>query len=341
MAGVRYRRVVIEGQAALVPPTVITTDSLERMLARTYAGLGLRPGFLELLTGIQARRFWEDGVRPSDAATRAARKVLLETGFDPRRIGALVSTSVCKDYLEPSVAALVHGNLGLRPEALNFDVGNACLGFFSGVSVVANMIELGQIEAGLVVAGEGSGEVTRSTVRKLMQPGVSMDDMRANLATLTLGSAAAAWLLVREDLATQGHRLRGLTAQAATEHSRLCVGTAEQMTTDPTTLLTEGVALAGRVWRQFCVDQGLQHANIAEYCLHQVGKANHDAVCGALQVPLDRALRVYPDIGNVGACGVPLTLSRAVEQGRVSSGDTVALLGIGSGLNCAMMALDW
>lgn len=341
MTALRYTRVVLEGQAALVPPTVITTESLERMLARTYAGLGLRPGFLELLTGIHARRFWEDGVKPSEAATRAARRVLAQTGFDPRRIGALVSTSVCKDYLEPSVAALVHGNLGLPSSALNFDVGNACLGFLSGVSVVANMIELGQIEAGLVVAGEGSGEVTRATVRKLMQPGADMDAMRANLATLTLGSAAAAWLLVRDEQGTSGHRLRGINAQAATEHSRLCVGTAEQMTTDPTTLLTEGVALAGRTWARFCADQGLSHSQIREYCLHQVGKANHDAVCGALGVPLDRALRVYPDIGNVGACGVPLTLSRAVEQGRVSAGDTVALLGIGSGLNCAMMALDW
>jgi 3-oxoacyl-[acyl-carrier-protein] synthase-3 len=333
--------VAVEGIFARVPETLITTESIERMLGRTYTSLGLRPGFLETLTGIQARRFWEEGVKPSDAATAAARSLLERTGFPKERIGALVSTSVCKDYLEPSVAALVHGNLRLPPSCWNFDVGNACLGFLSGLRVVADMVEAGAIEAGLVVAGEGSGDVTRATVRKLMAPGTTFDHLRSNLATLTLGSAAAAMLLVRADRTDSPHRLRGVTALAATEHSRLCVGTAEEMTTDPTTLLQEGVALAGRTWARFTVEQGTAHSEIKEYCLHQVGKANHDAVCGALQIPLDRALRVYPDIGNVGACGVPLTLHRALEAGRIRRGDTAALLGIGSGLNCAMMALDW
>jgi len=77
------------------------------------------------------------------------------------------------------------------------------------------------------------------------------------------------------------------------------------------------------------------------YALHQVGKANHDAVCASLDVPPEKALRVYPDIGNVGACGVPLALSGSVQKGWLKSGQNAALMGIGSGLNCAMMTVHW
>jgi 3-oxoacyl-[acyl-carrier-protein] synthase-3 len=337
----RFQAVAIESLATVVPETRITTASIERMLGRTYRRLNIAPGFLEMLTGIHTRRFWDEGVKPSDAATLAARKALSETGYDASKIGILVNTSVCKDYLEPSTAALVHGNLGLSPACLNFDIGNACLGFLSGMQVVATMIEQGAVEAGLVVAGEGSRDVIRSTVSRLIKPGTTFPDLRDNLATLTLGSAGAAMLLVRDHAASTPHRFLGSHALAATEHSRLCVGTPEQMTTDPTTLLQEGVKLAGRVWAEFTDELGMDHGDFAQYALHQVGKANHDAVCKAVGVPPERALRIYPDTGNVGACGVPLTLARTIELGRVGVGDNVALMGIGSGLNSAMQALRW
>jgi len=337
----RFEHVAIEALVTEVPETVITTHSLERMLGRTWKRLGLQTGFLEMLTGIRARRFWDAGVQPSDAATIAARRVLAKTGISPNDIGILVNTSVCKDYLEPSTAALVHGNLGLGRPCLNFDVGNACLGFLSGMVVVSNMIELGQIKAGIVVAGEGSREVTRATVRRLMQPSTTFEQVRDNIATLTLGSASAAMLLVHDSIATSPHRFLGGTILAATEHNRLCVGTPDQMTTDPTTLLKEGVKLAGEAWAQMQSELGLSHPDFARYALHQVGKANHDAVCAALSVPPEQALRVYPDIGNAGACGVPLALSGSIQKGLLQPGQNAALMGIGSGLNCAMMAVRW
>ncbi len=319
---------------------MVTTASIERMLGRTWERLGLKQGFLEGLTGVAERRFWEEGVGPSEAATRAARALLERQAFPPERLGALVSTSVCKDYLEPSVASLVHGNLGLPASCWNFDVGNACLGFLSGMAMVANMIELGQIEAGLVVAGEGSREVTRATVEELMRPGADFQRLKDNLATLTLGSGAAAMLLVRAGSAP-GPRLRGGSILAATEFNRLCVGTATRMTTDAARLLQEGVRLAERTWRQLQQELALHPAEVQEYALHQVGKANHEAVTGTLGLPAERALRIYPQLGNVGAAGVPLALATARDQDRLRPGRPVALMGIGSGLNCAMMVVDW
>ena len=338
----RYQRVFIEAVTYELPTTVVTTASLETMLGPIYPRMGLSKGFLEAITGVRARRFWDRGTRPSQVATRAAERVLADNPHIPReRIQALVSTSVCKDYLEPSTAALVHGNLGLSTSCLNFDVGNACLGFMTGMVTVANMIELGQIDVGLVVAGEGSRGVTESTLKMLLQPGSGFDRFKDNLASLTLGSAATAMLLVSERYATAGHQLLGGQTLSATEYNHLCVGTEQGMTTDAAKLLQEGVDLAVRTWQTTRHELGLETEDFREFALHQVGKANHTNVVQKLGLPPDRALKIYPEVGNVGAAGVPTTLARAVEDRRVRPGDNVALMGIGSGINCQMMGVRW
>ena len=166
----------------------------------------MRPGWLQSVTGIRSRRFWEPHLKPSDIATRAANKTLERSGISREKIGALVSCSVSKDYIEPSVAAFVHGNLKLPRRCLNFDAGNACLGFLTGMMIVADMIELGRIEAGMVVAGENSRPPTEATIARLSEPSADMKAFKDNLATLTLGSAGVAMILTSRRLSTTGHR---------------------------------------------------------------------------------------------------------------------------------------
>lgn len=337
----RYERVYIEAIETLEPPVEVTTTSLERMLGPLVRRIGLKDGVLEALTGVRARRFWSEGTRPSEAAAAVARQLLGRHTVPPSGVQALVSTSVCKDYLEPPIASLVAGDVGMSTDCQNFDVGHACLGFMSGMLTVANMIELGQIECGLVVAGEGSREVTQATIRRLLQPGADFRMFAENLATLTLGSMAVAALLVHEKHAKHGHRLLGGAAKAATHHSRLCLGTSTEMKTDAATLLRAGVDLAEDTMAAVKRELELELDQVQEFVLHQVGKANHDAIRDRFGLPEDRALRLYTDHGNVGAAGVPFTLATAVERGRVQQGDTALLMGIGSGLNCTMVGVQW
>jgi 3-oxoacyl-[acyl-carrier-protein] synthase-3 len=152
---------------------------------------------------------------------------------------------------------------------------------------------------------------------------------------------AVAALLVHERHSAHGHRLLGGAARAATHHSRLCLGTHTEMKTDATTLLREGVDLAEKTFGATRAELGLAPDGVSEFVLHQVGKANHDALIHRLGLPQDRVLRLYPEHGNVGAAGVPFTLATAVERGRVKSGDTALLMGIGSGLNCTMLGVRW
>ncbi len=99
--------VTIEAVAYALAPYKITSEHLEDQISDTMERLGFPKGQLERLTGIRERRFWDADLMPSEIATMAARKVLDITGLDPQKIGCLINSSVCKDYIEPSVACLV------------------------------------------------------------------------------------------------------------------------------------------------------------------------------------------------------------------------------------------
>ena len=133
--------VVIEAVAYELAPHIISSLSLEEEFSANLEKLGIPLGSLEMLTGIKERRFWDLGTAPSTVATLAAQKVIDQSGINPDEIGCIISTSVSKDYLEPSVACLVHGNLKLSAHCRNYDIGNACFGFVDGMSTIMMMLE--------------------------------------------------------------------------------------------------------------------------------------------------------------------------------------------------------
>ena len=164
----KYQNVCIEALGYTLPDEVVTSDELEARLEPLYSRLRLPEGRLELMTGIRERRI----LARRHAAQRDERRQRA-SGHCRRRastaaqIGALVHGSVCRDYLEPATACRVHHGSGCAEQCLIYDVSNACLGMLNGIVQVANMIELGQIRAGLVVGTESSRPLVETTIAAL------------------------------------------------------------------------------------------------------------------------------------------------------------------------------
>jgi acyl-CoA:acyl-CoA alkyltransferase len=322
-------------------PERVRSSEIERRLAPASERLGQRLDLLTLLTGIVERRFWPEGTAPSEVAAQAGELALAEAAIDRSRVGVLVSTSVCKDYLEPSVASIVHGQLGLSPRCLNFDVGNACLAFLNGMQIVGNMIERGQIDYGLIVDGEGSRYAVEQTVGRMLSPGCDAQQFRDNFATLTLGSGAAAMVLARRDLHPYAPRVVGDVSLAATQHNHLCRGQADKMVTDAAGLLVAGLEVARRTFAQAQEELGWKTGSLDELVLHQVSAVHTTKFAEMLEADPSKIFAIYPDFGNVGPASIPIVLGKLRDAGRLRPGSRVGLMGIGSGLNCSMMELLW
>ncbi len=344
----RYSAVFLESLAHVLPERVVSSLELEERLAPAYARLGFHPGRIELMTGIAQRRHFAPGTRPSTVAIQAAERCLAASAIPREQIGLLVFSSVCRDFMEPATASVVHAGLKLPASCACFDLSNACLGFANAMLVAANALQLGQINAALVVAGEDGGPLVEATIKRLNEDtGIDRRNSKLSFASLTIGSGAAALILTREG----EHRLLGGVMLTDSSANHLCQGGMQQgvpgadlgplMQTDSEALMHAGVALAQRVWADTRTELGWTNDSVQRVFTHQVGVMHRKLLFEKLELDQAKDFPTVETLGNIGSVSLPISLSLGLEQGRVNKGDNLALLGIGSGLVCLNLGVSW
>ncbi|MFC1744911.1 3-oxoacyl-ACP synthase III [Candidatus Riflebacteria bacterium] len=348
----RFENVCIEAWGYELPPNIITTEAVENSLASAYQVLNISKGRLEMLSGIKERRWWDSGFVPSDGAVLAARKALsvfTELGHTQDDIGILVNTSVCRDYLEPSTASAVHGKLGLPQNSDLFDISNACLGFASGIVTVANRIELGQIKAGIVVSCECGRELVENTIREIVA-NPDKEHFMDSIASLTIGSGAVCVILTNKSISRVGHRLLAVASTNNSSLHTLCQWKPDtsfpsalhhSMKTDGKMILEKGIELGVATWQLFENDTGWNNNTPDRYFCHQVGVIHRNMFFKTLGLDVSKDFTTIGYLGNTGSVAMPITFAIGVDQGQLLSGQKAAMLGIGSGLCCTMLGLEW
>ena len=344
---IHFSQVCLDTFGYELPPRVFSSEDIENRLTSVYQRLNLPKGRLELMSGIRERRLWPLGTRPSEAATLAGKRVLETADVDPKDIGCLIFTSVSRDMMEPATASFVHDKLGLSSSALIFDISNACLGFLDGMVMLANMIQLGQVENGLIVSGETAEELLESTLLALIKDTtLTRKSIKPAFASLTIGSGSVALYMRKVKDNEDRPRLVHGAWQANTEHSDLCHGGQSGtntilMATNSEELLHRGVETAQMTWNRFSAKPGWRAENIDRFFCHQVGSAHAKLLFERLGLAPQKNFETLATLGNVGSVSAPITMAMAIEQDAFLPGQKGALLGIGSGINCLMLGVEW
>ncbi|MGZ3788551.1 MAG: 3-oxoacyl-ACP synthase III [Bacteriovorax sp.] len=342
----KFNNVVIESFAYDVSSEIMTSSAIEERLAPLYQRLKLPEGRLELMTGISSRRKWPLGTKPSDLSTRAAEKLFLKSKIARSDVDLLIHASVCRDFLEPATASVVHANLGLSRKAMIFDLSNACLGVINAIVVAGNMIEAGQIKSALIVSGENGGPLIENTIRELLtNEAIDRKNIKKYIANLTIGSAATALLIAHKDLSPSSPKILGGAVETDSSANHLCRGDGNThslvMETDSEELLKYGVNLAKSTWQGLKENLSWTNETPDLVLTHQVGTAHEKLSLESLELTHKKTFKTYPFLGNTGSSALPITLMMAHEEGVLKKGESVALLGIGSGLSSIMLGVQW
>jgi acyl-CoA:acyl-CoA alkyltransferase len=339
----RFESLRLHSYAYEEPEQFITTDEIEQSLTALYERAKLPHGRLELQTGIKRRGFWKKGTPPSLIASLAAEKIL--KNFPREKVDLLLHASVCRDFLEPATAAMVHFNLKLSPHCMISDVSNACLGVLSSILFAGQMIERGVIKTALIVSGENSGPLLEETINFLKNdPTMDRKRIKPFIASLTIGSAGVALLLAHESVSS-GPKILGGSSLTDSSAVEMCQGDGSthglMMETDSEALLKAGVKLSKENWEKCLGVLNWSNSDVQKIIPHQVGVAHRHAMLTSLGLPLDRDFQTFEMFGNTGSAALPLTLIKAAEANFFKPQDKVALLGIGSGLTSTMLGLEW
>lgn len=346
-----YHNVSIESFGYELPPEKVSSAEIEERLKPVYQRLNLPEGRLELMTGIKERYFWEKGFMPSDGAIAAGKNALAKADIAKSEIACLIMCSVCRDFLEPATASVVHHGLGLPEKAQVFDISNACLGVLTGMIVAANMIEMGQINAAMLVAGENSRPLVESTINAMLNDeSLTRKTIKPYFASLTIGSGSIAVILSRKTANSKKPSFMAASTLALTKYNDLCRGNADKgmgdntdtlMNTDSETLMKYGVETAFRNWENFKAETAWNNNTPDCICTHQVGSAHRKLLFDSLGLDPNKDYPTLESFGNTGSVSCPLTIALASEKGRLEPGNKLSVLGIGSGINCTILGVEW
>jgi 3-oxoacyl-[acyl-carrier-protein] synthase-3 len=285
--------------------------------------LGVPPGWIERRTGIASRRHVDERTSLRDLAARAASAALADADVDPGAVDLVLVATLAADDLTPNAAPLVAHAIGAH-RAGAMDVGAACTGFVSALTLGTGLIEARRAERVLVVGAE--------VITRYVNP-----DDRATAGLF--GDGAGAVLLVAREHGTIGRAVFGSDGSAAPyivaprDTGYVRMDGHETFKRAVTTLATNAVETVHA--------NGLSLDDISLFVLHQANGRILAAVAEMLGVERERVLDTIADVGNTSAASLPLALDAARRRGLLRDGDRVLLGAVGAGFTWGAVVLDW
>ncbi len=312
----QLRSAGIAGIGAAMPERRLTS-------AEIAAPLGIDESWILTRTGVRERRVLAEHGTVTDLAAEASRAALADAGMEADELDWILFATTTPDRLQPHAAP----ELAARLEATDVapvDVGAACCGFVSALSLATGMIETGRAEHVLVVGAEAMSRVLDYSDRSTA--GLFGDG--AGAAVVSAGGPG------RIGVTLGGSDTDGLECITATHSERL-------VRMDGRTTFRYAVAGLTAATRDTVAAAGLELGDIDVFVYHQANTRITAAVGERLGLDSERVIDCIAEMGNTSAASVPLALERAYADGLVRPGSRVLLAAFAAGFVWSTALVEW
>lgn len=305
----------LAGTGSYLPPRRVSNDELAAFVDTSDAWIAER-------TGIRARHLAAAEQRSSDLAVIACQRALAAAGTEIDEVDLIVLATTTPDMIFPSTASLLQAKLGMKRGAA-FDVQAVCAGYVYALSVADNFIRAGQSRCALVVGAE--------TMSRLL-------DWQDRRVCILFGDGAGACVLRAAEtpgiLSTHLHS-DGRYADILKVDSSVYGGA---LLGDPyirmqgKEVFKVAVRVLGEVAHEALQSNGLNVDALDWLVPHQANLRIIEATAQELGLPMSRVITTVAEHGNTSAASIPLALDNGLRDGRIRSGQTVLLEGVGGGM---------
>ncbi len=329
----RYGTII--GTGRYVPETVHSNEMLKAQVSAANPDLARVVDAFEDSSGIRGRRLAPRDWAASDIALRAAQAALDKAGIRPDQVDMILLGTDTPDYITPATSTVVQHKLG-AVNAGTYDLGCACASFPTGVATASGLLAANAWMKYVLVIGV-------YMMSKLADP--------ADVTSFFYSDGAGAAVLAADD--KPGFISSAFIADG-TYHQYWGLysgGTYEPATVDAVQAGRTNVRLLQRyppdvnhinwprIARLLAERGGFDLQDIDQIIFTQVRLPSIKLVMEDLGLPLEKTHWIMEEWGYTGSACIGMALDSAVEQGKVRSGDLVALVGSGVGHNYAGAAL--
>ncbi len=327
-------RAIISGVGHYVPERVVTNFDLEKIMETTDEWIRER-------SGIEERRWVEDGENNIDLAEKASLMALQNANLKPEDIDFIIFATLSPDYFFPGTGCLLQERLGF-PTIGALDVRNQCSGFVYGLSIADQFIKTGMYKNILLVGSEIQSRGINKTTE-------------GRDVTVLFGDGAGAAVISRSDDSNRGIITSHLHSEGKYVKELWCEDpgsirnprlTHEMVDSNSHWPYMNGRYVFKHAATRFpeVILEALQAAGIdkSEVDLvipHQANQRITDAVRMKLELKEEQVYSNIAKYGNTTAASIPIAMSEAVAEGRISDGSLVCLAAFGSGFTWASALL--
>jgi 3-oxoacyl-[acyl-carrier-protein] synthase-3 len=301
--------------AAALPERVVENEELARPL-------GVDADWIATRTGIHRRRR-VNGESLVDLAAEAGSRALSLADVDIADIDLVLVATFTPDQLQPHAAPLVASRMGAEGAAA-VDIGAACTGFLSALSLATAQLESGRARAALVVGAEVLSRVVDYSDR----PTAGLFGDGAGAAILTPGGPGLIGPIALRSDGTRGDLIQ------ATNEERL-------IRMDGRATFRAAVAAMSDTTQEVVSDAGLALEEIDLFVYHQANSRIISAVGERLDLPAGRVIDCLAEYGNTSAASIPIALAEAASTGLLRKGSKVLLSAFGAGLAWGAGIVEW
>lgn len=309
----------IRGTGRCVPEKTVTNEDLARIVDTNDEWITTR-------TGIRTRRHCTTETH-TDLCVKAAGDALARAGVRPEEIGACIVATVSPDTLVPSAACRLQAALGLPGDILCFDLNAACTGFLFALHTMECLLNSSPRKYGLVVGAEALSRL------------INWEDR--GTCILFGDGAGAAVVECREGWPAAPAVLGCRGDDALLRVAGPGTGEPPLIHMDGTKVFKFAVETVPQCMDQVLQKAGLTAEDVDFFIFHQANARIIDLAVRKYRIPPEKYYKNIADYGNTSAASIPLVLSELQEQGKVTPGSRVLVVGFGGGLTWGGMLVEF
>lgn len=330
-----YSKIV--GLGHHVPETVITNEYLSTLMDTTDEWIVER-------TGIHERRFIDPAKDTvANMSAKAARMALTNAGLVEKDIDFIVFATITPDYFFPGSGVLLQRELGLEGIAA-LDVRNACSGFIYALSIADQFIKTGMYKTVLVVGAE-----IQSTALDLTTRGRTTAVIFGDGAGAVILRAADAPGILSTHLHSDGRFAEELYVRDPGSSRPRSERQPEQITDtsgfkvymNGSQVFKHAITRFTEVIQEALDANGMKAEDIDLLVPHQANLRISQYIQQKLALGDDKVYNNIMRYGNTTAASIPIAMSEAWAEGKISENNVICLAAFGSGFTWASALIRW
>ncbi len=325
-------RAKITGVGHFAPENKLTNKDLEQIV-------NTNDDWITSRTGIKERRMLEKDRGTSYMAAKAAKRVLKQRKISADELDLIIIATVTSDMVVPATAAFVQKELNAA-NCWGFDLNGGCSGFLYALATGSQFIETGKHNKVMVIGADKMSSIINYKDRN---------------TCVLFGDAAGAVLLESSDdddvgvkdfiLHLDGSGSRFLHVSAGGSLRPASHETVDKdmhyVYQDGKAVFKQAVVGMADVSARILKKNELDGGDLKLFIPHQANLRIIDAAAKKMKINQDQVVVNIEKYGNTTAATIPLAMSEAYQQGRMSKNDWIILSAFGAGFTWGSMLLKW